>query len=441
MHPCAQQRHMDPSLTTLQDTLLLPLQIATSPLLLRTYLRTILLLITSSILFGAAVFAYISFYYAYIPVRGIELPVYLQYEHALDISLPPATDGQIDVRMPKHPYGIARIEGLVSRQKYDVAVAVTMPRSRRNLEAGNWMVGVEFRGSETKGGGRAGLDWDDWDSIKTIGTGSTGDAISKEEVERGREKTEVLARSRRPAILTYRSWMTEMVYRGLRLPLYVLGFGSEAETVRVQLMEGVQFEKGWRNVPSTLRLELRSKIPLEVYRVSISFTARLEGLRWAMSTHRFASATVFIGIFWGVEMSLVLFTWALFSFCLSRPSDVETHPTRSKLETQHATPKLEDGESVPHTPFSDTDRTFPTLSSQKPLHYSSTSPKEERVTPALEDVLVKEEEADDEEDDFVLEDSLPSVAAGGMTDSGLGTSMERGVERRGLSRRKSQKDR
>ena len=308
------------------------------------------------------------------------------------------------------------------------------------------MIGLDMRGPGTRGGGlKAALGWEeDWeveDFSQGPDPGTSKDGVSSDEVAPdATEKAETLARSRRPAILTYRSWMTEVVYRGLRLPLYVLGWGNEEETVRVRLMEGVIFEKGWRNVPTSLRIELRSTTPLEVYSVGVRFVARLEGLRWVMYTHRLTSAATFVAIFWGVEMGVLLFTWALFSFCLGGTND-EQDPFRTTTEGEVIKTEIDmDDQSVPPTPLSDTDRTFPTLSAQQPLHYSS--PKEERVTPALEDIPVKEEvEADDEEDDFLLEEPIPPSATGILTDSGIGTSMDSSVERRGLSRRKSQRDR
>ncbi|KAL5396891.1 hypothetical protein PMIN06_003868 [Paraphaeosphaeria minitans] len=423
---------------SVKDISLAPFRIATSPPLLRTYLRTLLILLTSSLLFAAAVVAYTSFYYAYIPIRGLHVPVYLQYEHS-----------PIDLRNPKQPYGIANIEGLVSRQKYDVEVTMVLPRSENNLAAGNWMVGLDMRGPGTRSPGiKSLLGWEDeWeveDNSQGPNSGTAKEGISPDEAAQAALRIkEVLARSRRPAILTYRSWLTEMCYRALRLPLYVVGWGTESETVSVMVMEGVQFEKGWKNVPASIRLELRSRIPLEVYRASVRFVAKLEGLRWVMYTHRLISAAVFIGVFWGVEMGVLLFTWALFAFCLGTVDDENaTQGGEMKTERSIVTPKTEPADSEPPTPMSDTDRVFPTLSTQQPLRYSSSSPKEGRVTPALADIPTMEEaEADDEEDDFLLEEPIPNSAAGVLTDSGIGTSMDSSVERKGLNRRKSQRDR
>lgn len=313
------------------------------------------------------------------------------------------------------------------------------------------MVGLDMRGPATRYPGiKSMLGWeDDWeveDYSQGPNSGATKERILKEDeaVQEGMEKPVVLARSRRPALLTYRSWLTELSYRLLRLPLYILGWGTESETVNIMAMEGVQFEKGWKNVPTSIRLELRSKVPLEVYRVSVKFVAKLEGLRWVMHTHRLASAAVFIGIFWAIEMGVLLFTWALLAFCFGNIDDVDAMQDREKVEIEEGTltPKTEPADSEPPTPMSDTSRTFPTLSSQQPLHYLSSSPKEERASPALEDIPTKEEaEADDEDDDFLLEEPIPNTAAGVLTDSGIGTSMESSVERKGLNKRKSQRER
>jgi seipin len=419
---CANGRSI---LTKAQDTILLPLRIATSPVLLRTYLRTILLFITSTILFGLAVVAYTSFYYSYIPVRGITVPVYLQFDHG---SASPDT-------VHKSPYGVANVHGLVSRQKYHVTVEMTVPRSTTNLNAGNWMVGLWMYGPSASGGSVQSMQgWDDeWNLEEQSQDGAPGTVTQKSTAE----NSPVLARSRRPAILTYRSWPIEHAYRFLRLPVYLLGWHTESEHLEVSMFNWIEFGKGLRSVPSSVRVELRSKYPLEVYTLSVRFSAKLEGLRWLMYRYWLSSAIVGTCLFWSVEMGVLLFTWAIFTLLFGTSSTPSSHerikPEPSETRREHDT--------EPGTPFSDTSRTFPTLPSQQPLHYTSSSPKIERQTPSLDDIPVKEEaEADDEDDDFVLEEPVPRNVEkeGVFTDSGIGTSLESSVERdRGLSRRKS----
>ena len=62
--------------------MLKPVRVATSKPARQTYLNTILFMITSSILLGLAVFAYILFYYNYVPQIGIERVIHLQYGYA-----------------------------------------------------------------------------------------------------------------------------------------------------------------------------------------------------------------------------------------------------------------------------------------------------------------------------------------------------------------------
>jgi seipin len=416
--------------------------------LLRTYLRTILLFITSTILLGLAAVAYTSFYYSYIPVRGISAPVYLQFDHGTTARHTFLQSH--DVEAKNWPFGIANIPGLVSRQKYDVVVEMTVPRSTTNLNAGNWMVGLEMRGPSTVVGDIKGLlGWDEeWDVQDHSQGGVPGETTQKVVSEGLANTPTVLARSRRPAILTYRSYVIEHVHRLLRLPLYLIGWHTESEHIEISMMESVEFDKGVRNVPTSVKIELRSRQPLEVYTVSVRFSARMEGLRWLMYRYWLSSAIVGISLFWSVEMGVLLFTWGVFTILFGTASSPQDHSSqkRTKQEDGETRPKREpqDGDTEPGTPYSDTSRTFPTLSSHQPLHYTSaspTSPKSERNTPALEDIPTREEaEADDEDDDFVLEEPLPRSAEkdGIFTDSGIGTSMESSFEReRGLNRRRS----
>lgn len=335
------------------------------------------------------------------------------------------------------------------------------------MDAGNWMMGIEMRGPATAGGRvKDMLGWHEEWNLDDLSQG--GEVVEEKETvstpnptksntmsaESGSvEKRLVLARSRRPTILTYRSWMTEFAHRALRLPLYVVGWGEESETVKVTMMEGLEFDKGWKNIPSTIKLEVRSKTPLDVYKATVKFVARLEGLRWIMYHYRLSSLVVFTSLFWAVEMTVVLLTWAVFSIFLggAQPMDEGEEKKRIKMEDGGAiTPKTELGTSAPPTPLSDTSRTFPTLSSQQPLYYPSSASeasklKEERVTPGLEDIPMKTEiEADDEDEDedadFILEEPVPNSAAGVLTDSGIGTSMESGRDGdKGLVRRRSGK--
>lgn len=339
----------------------------------------------------------------------------------------------------------------MDRQKYDVTVEMDVPRSDTNLKVGNWMIGLELRGPTAVGGSAMSLlGWEEeWNVVQANHIGGPGRvATDSTPPQTPTDKALVLARSRRPAILTYRSHIIEMAHRTLRLPFYLLGWHTESEHVEISMLESVVFEQGYRNIPSSVRLELRSRQPLEVYGVKVRINARLEGLRWLMYKYWLTSAMIGIGLFWGVGMGVLLFTWGTFTLVFggSRPAaKTDENLQNSSLNATSndpAKPKIEPAEDDQGTPFSDTNRTFPTLPSQQPLSYRSL--KQEQEPPKMEDIPTREDaEADDEDDDFVLEDALPPVKKEGVfEDSGLGTSMESGVERGGgMARRRSGKGR
>ena len=144
-------------------------------------------------------------------------------------------------------------------------------------------------------------------------------------------------------------------------------------------------------------------------------------------------------------MGVLVFTWGVFTLLFSSSKSASPSSSRPQIKHEPAggtiTPKTEQ-DADPDTPFSETSRTFPTLSSQPPLNYTSpTTPKSERHTPALEDIPLREDaEADDEEDDdFVLDEPLHKGVEkeGGFTDSGIGTGVESGREALGVNRRRS----
>jgi seipin len=186
-----------------------------------------------------------------VPQVGFDKVVYLQYGSLVDDSAlsqlqtqqQEGRGQQPQVLIYQHPYGIAALQGdIVSNQAYDVSVHMHLPRSSPNLEAGNFMLNLSL-------------------------TDSAG--------------TTVLAGSRRPAILTYKSTLTDLMSTALRAPLLSLGWKRESEKLEIGMFEGVSFDRGWNTIPQALRLEVQTlgNRWLEVYEVSVSFHAKLSGLR------------------------------------------------------------------------------------------------------------------------------------------------------------------
>lgn len=168
-----------------------------------------------------------------------------------------------------------------------------------------------------------------------------------------------------------------------------------------------------------------------------------------MYNYRLISAFVFTTLFWIVELTFMILAWLALSQMFSpvqprsgkaikseaeqttRPDEEETEIDLNKIKTEE--PETEETTDVPD--LSDTPRTFPTYRGQQPLRYESPRAKseEEDDGPTAESAGgvggALEQEADDEDDedaDFVLDTAGRYMER----DSGLGTSMESGQDRR-----------
>jgi seipin len=279
-------------------------------------------------------------------------------------------------------------------------------------------------------------------------------------------ETDILAHSRRPAILTYMSPLANIVNTIAEVPLLLLGFRKEAEKLDVRMMEAVEFAKGWRNVPNSLRLEMQADEKMQVYSASVRFVARFAGLRcafpssvemchgliayllpehrWVMYNHRIISFLTGTTLFWLIELSFTALAWITLSYYLT-PNNA---PTKSS-------PTIKPEPDETDSPLSSTPRTFPTFSRQSPLQYPTprTTPGPDPSTgddgESSEELVFEREpalagEADDEEEEEEEEyGETEMFSVGGTagletrpTDSGIGTSMEEG-RGRGLQRRRS----
>jgi seipin len=199
----------------------------------RAVLGSVFFLSAAFLLWSIAVGSYVIFYLSYIPVRGFSLPVYLQFDQGLDLYA--------SLHLP---------EGrLVSGQPYDVKLHLYMPQTATNAAAGNFMLDLQLLRP-------ASLTWS-----KTT------------------EKTELVAASRRPAILTYYSPLIQHAHNFVALPLYILGWRKESERLVVSLLEDVEFARGWQNIPTEARIKVQSSNQLQIYSAKLTFKTRLKGLR------------------------------------------------------------------------------------------------------------------------------------------------------------------
>jgi seipin len=412
----AEDEEMPGVLIAAKDAALKPFHYVTSKPARRAYLSTALFLLTSLFLLGTAALAYVLFYNSYIPNRGFSRPVYLQF------NVPSAAESRDGTGGGSAPWGTASLDReIISNQRYDVSVLLHMPRTPANKNAGNFMLDLQLFGPSKP-------------SPTPPNIPGTFPA----------DEPSILAHSRRPAILTYYSTTMEHVHRLTGLLWYILGFRREDETLVVPMFESVEFARGWRNIPSTARLELQSgaDAKLQVYSVKVQFTARLRGLRWLMYRYRLTTFVVMTGAFWAAEMGAAAGVWLLLHFIL-QPHEIpqKEHDGSIKAEDSAlSTKKRSRSPRIKDEPYiSDTPRTYPSSSRDHPITYTSPLIKsEEAIQPPLSEIPPLGAEADDEDEDadFVL-DEPGAFGRAGVSDSGIGTSLESGVERRESMRRRT----
>ncbi|KAL5357796.1 adipose-regulatory protein [Aspergillus floccosus] len=327
----------------------------------KAYLGLILFLIVSMLMILVSTIAYGIFYYRFIPQVGLERVVHLQFG-----------DGP--------PWGTTTLgPGLISRQPYDVSVELELPRTPSNIATGNFMLDLALLPHPS-----------------TIPQ------------TQGNASVHPILRSRRPAILTFSSALVDTATKLAFMPLYVTGWQREVERLQVNMMESVEFARGWRNVPDSLRLEVHSSQTMQFYSAKVAFKARFTGLRWIMYNWKITSFLIFSFLFWNTFMASAGISWLIFASIYKgawmRP-DPET-----KLE-EHDDVVIKKEESAE-----------PASLRQTPPEPSNNSKKEE------------EYQADDESDS----DTTRVPAAGPSVESSTGTGLE-SAEARGLQRRRSRR--
>ncbi|KAF9935045.1 Berardinelli-Seip congenital lipodystrophy 2 (seipin) [Linnemannia zychae] len=93
------------------------------------------------LLITVSFFAYLSFYWVYIPQRGHIGRVHLQYDKISPSGLPIAPSAVVDFAEGGR-YG----QTLRSDQAYDISMKLVMPTSSTNVAIGNFMVMVQLIG-------------------------------------------------------------------------------------------------------------------------------------------------------------------------------------------------------------------------------------------------------------------------------------------------------
>ena len=200
------------------------------------------------------------------------------------------------------------------------------------------------------------------------------------------------------------------------LPWHILGFKKDSEFLEVAMFEGVEFAKGWLNVPQSVKLVVEADDKMQFYEVGVKIIAKLGGLRWILYHHRVLSFMFFTTSFWSSSMLSMLLMWfILSSYFTADPTSAKTEAAAndSLIKREHPDSDAFDPTSIDE--LSDTSRTFPTLGRQLPLHFSGRKDikkEEENEEELLRSTEIQplSAEADDEGEDAI-----------DWRDSGIGT--------------------
>ncbi len=154
------------------------------------------------------------------------------------------------------PHGSASFQSvLASLQAYDISLILHLPRTPNNLAAGNFMLDLSLLSSPASAA----------TSLSNLSLG-------------------ILASSRRPAILTYASPIIDTASTIGALPWYILGWKRESEVLEVSMFEGIEFGKGWRNIPQSAKAVIEADEKMQFYEMKLNIVTRFSGLRYVSAT-------------------------------------------------------------------------------------------------------------------------------------------------------------
>ncbi|KAI7485121.1 hypothetical protein KC357_g2984 [Hortaea werneckii] len=421
--------------TGIKNLILLPIRPFISKTALRTYLTSILIISTSTLLLIFAITAYILFYYAYVPNLTFSRTIHLQFDAVHTNRI-----------VNRHPYGTATLApDIITDQAYDVAIELSLPRTLDNLAAGNFMLQVDMLAAAGKGISGTTTPPEGIASDFAFSQPYATPTTTTSDPSAPPTGANLLASSRRPAILPYRSWPVETLYKLTEIHWYLLNFRSETEVLHVPMFEGIAFPATSRGgtrkastLPATLRVEVQSSHRLQIYSARAVFRARFTGLRWFMFSHRLLAAGTFIVGFWVTEMGFAGLMWAAVAVSVyprlvvggggkgegGRDRDGGRRGMKREDGSGVLGVEEEDGKTSARL-LSDTERTFPTLGGKQPLRYSSPRIKREEEDGETEVILPADGTAApllaDDEDDEEEEDGGDMES---FVDSGIGTSLE-----------------
>lgn len=60
----------------------------------------------------------------------------------------------------------------------------------------------------------------------------------------------------------------------------MMGWKKESEVLEVTMFEGVEFSKGWKNIPDMVKVVVEADKKMQFYDVGVKIVARFGGLRY-----------------------------------------------------------------------------------------------------------------------------------------------------------------
>ncbi|EPY52728.1 siepin [Schizosaccharomyces cryophilus OY26] len=214
--------------------------------------------------------SYIIFYDTVIPHAVVQYPVYFNYTTGSD-----------------YPYAKVNLDhfSIDPRLPGTSILQLSIPRSRRNREVGNFMISVDFHGRTEQ------------TTIKSVS---------------------------RTVLFPHYSSIHEQLKLVLCFPLYLAGILEERDTVSVKLLESEMFGKHRSAIntlssrfyvgdsPKSASIHIHSK-DIEFYDATLAFASKLHGMRWFMYTHKVSAFFVFTALFWFTGICTTFITYLIIS--------------------------------------------------------------------------------------------------------------------------------
>ncbi|TPX60076.1 hypothetical protein SpCBS45565_g07584 [Spizellomyces sp. 'palustris'] len=223
-------------------------------------------------LLGMALAIYGLFYWIYIPQVAHVIPVYMQYGGPGEKMQPSA---YVDFTGANSRQQSAY---LTPDQHYDLALELVVPDSNNNFELGNFMIYIDLQTKDNR----------------------------------------TTASSSRSATLEYRTPLLKTMLTVVKGVPLVLGLTSEAQTVKVLLLEKYEESEAYPIHHALIRL---SDNRLQLYQTKLHVDANFQGLRFFMYHWRATTAAVFVSVFMFWETVFAFTLWRLFLSLFKQRAD------------------------------------------------------------------------------------------------------------------------